>query len=141
MGVRVKSAEQLFQLMKFTDEEPIMAVYKARNPKFTAKHWEKTHRRGDWGSILVDAMKFCLSMKFEQSPTFLKALLQTEDRFIVEDQTSFPKKTADTWGAKLCGDEYVGPNLLGRLLMELRDQGSLEYHLPPDGLLFVQYLK
>lgn len=33
----------------------------------------------------------------------------------------FPKKSADTWGAKLIGVYYVGPNLLGQLLMELRD--------------------
>lgn len=35
----------------------------------------------------------------------------------------------------------MGPNLLGRLLMDLRDHGSLEYHLPPDGLHFVKCLK
>ena len=48
----------------------------------------------------------------------------------MEDQTSFPKKNADTWGAKLVGEEYVGPNLLGRLLMELREQKQLDYTLP-----------
>ena len=29
------------------------------------------------------------------------------------------------------GKEYVGPNLMGRLLMELRDNGRLDYTLPP----------
>ena len=63
---------------------------------------------------------------------FCDALAKTAERFIVEDQTSFPKKTADTWGVKLVKDEYVGPNLLGRLLMELRDNGNLSYWLPDD---------
>ena len=140
-GVTFKNSEQLFQLMKFVDEEPVKAVYQAANPKYTAKHWEKTHRRNDWGSIIVDAMKYCLTMKFRQSEEFHTSLLQSKGLFIVEDQTSFPKKTADTWGTKLVGNGYVGPNLLGRLLMELRDNGYLIYSLPEDALRFLDYLK
>lgn len=140
-GVLFKNSEQLFQLMKFRDKEPVEAVYQAANPKYTARHWEKTHRREDWGRIIVDVMKWCLTLKYEQSEMFRKTLLQTKGRFVVEDQTSFPKKTADTWGTKLVGTEYVGPNLLGRLLMELRDSGSLEYHLPEDALVFMRFIK
>lgn len=134
-----KNSEQLFQLMKFTDEEPVKAVYQAANTKYAAKHWEKTHRRSDWGSIIVDAMKFCLSKKYEQSEEFRSSLLQTKDLFIVEDQSSFPKKTADTWGVKRIGDNNVGPNLLGRLLMELRDK-ELTYTLPDNALKFTECL-
>ena len=139
-GVTFKNSEQLFQLMKFKDEEPVKAVYHASNPKYTSKHWEKTHRRHDWGAIIVDAMKFCLATKYEQSEDFRNALAQTVGMYIVEDQTSFPKKTADTWGTKLVGNEYVGPNLLGRLLMELRDNRSLKYRLPDDALAFTLFL-
>ena len=42
----------------------------------------------------------------------------------IEDGKDFRKKYADTWGVKRQGDFYVGPNLMGRLLMELRDNGS-----------------
>ena len=93
-----------------------------------------------WWIIYLDAMKYCLMMKYQQSEEFRSSLLQTKGLFIVEDQTSFPKKTADTWGTKLVGDEYVGPNLLGRLLMELRDNGNLTYSLPEDALRFLDYL-
>ena len=140
-GVTLKNSEQLFQLMKFKDEEPVKAVYQAGNPKYAAKHWEKTHRRSDWGAMIVDVMKFCLTLKYQQSEAFRSTLLRTKGLFIVEDQTSFPKKTADTWGAKLVGNEYVGPNLLGRLLMELRDNGELRYRLPEDALWGVKCLK
>jgi ribA/ribD-fused uncharacterized protein len=139
-SVPFKNSEQLFQLMKFKDEEPVKAVYQASNPKYPAKHWEKTHRRADWGSIIVDAMKFCLMTKFQQSEAFRSTLLQTKGLYIVEDQTSFPKKAADTWGTKLVGGEYMGPNLLGRLLMQLRDNGCLSYNLPDDALYFLKYL-
>ena len=121
--------------------EQVLAVYDANNPKMTAKHWEKTHRRADWGEMIVDAIKFCIQKKYEQSDTFRKKLRESEGYFIVEDQTSFPKKTPDTWGVKLVGDNFVGPNLLGRLLMELRKNGQLEYNLPPNALKFIDVLK
>ena len=38
---------------------------------------------------------------------------------------------ADAWGVKTKGQNYEGPNLMGRLLMELRD-GKMEYKLPDD---------
>ena len=139
--VSFKTSEQLFQLMKFKDAEPVLAVYQANNPKMTAKHWEKTHRRKDWGQMIVDAMKFCLTQKYEQSEAFRQELERSKGKYIVEDQTSFPKKTPDTWGVKQQGDNFVGPNLLGRLLMELRDNGKLDYALPVDAMKFIDYLK
>ena len=139
--VMFKTSEQLFQLMKFKDKEPVLAVYNANNPKMTAKHWEKTHRRSDWGQMVVDAMKFCLTKKFEQSEDFRAELERSRGKFIVEDQTSFTKKTPDTWGVKQQSDNFVGPNLLGRLLMELRDNGKLDYNLPADAMSFMEFLK
>ena len=139
--VMFKTSEQLFQLMKFKDKEPVLAVYNANNPKMTAKHWEKTHRRSDWGQMDVDAMKFCLTKKFEQSEDFRAELERSRGKFIVEDQTSFTKKTPDTWGVKQQGDNFVGPNLLGRLLMELRDNGKLDYSLAADAMSFMEFLK
>ena len=139
-GVTFKTSELLFQLMKFKEAEPVLAVYNANNPKMTAKHWEKTHRREDWGRMIVDAMMFCLTQKYEQNEDFRKELVRSKDKYIVEDQTSFPKKTPDTWGVKQQGSDFVGPNLLGRILMELRKNGKLDYLLPDDALCFFKYL-
>ena len=140
-GVSFKCSETLFQLMKFKDEDAVKEVYRSNNKRM-AKHWEKTHRREDWGKMVVDAMKYCLMRKFEQSEDFRNELERSRGKFIVEDQTSFKnKKEPDAWGVKLKDDHYVGPNLLGRLLMELRDNGKLEYNLPPDALEFLKYLK
>ena len=139
-SVTLKTSELLFQLMKFKEKEPILAVYNAKTPKMIAKHWEKTHRREDWGRMIVDAMKFCITQKYEQSEDFRKELERSNGKYIVEDQTSFPKKTPDTWGVKQQGSDFIGPNLLGRLLMELRDKGKLDYLLPDDALCFLKYL-
>jgi len=140
-GVTFDTTERLFQVMKFSSPEARMDVFHVAGGnrlKWTAKHWEKTsgNRRDDWGRIIVDAMKFCLSVKYEQSEEFRNELERSRGFFIVEDQTSFRSPAANTWGAKLVGNEYVGPNLLGRLLMELRDGGSLPYNLPEDAIHF-----
>jgi predicted NAD-dependent protein-ADP-ribosyltransferase YbiA (DUF1768 family) len=126
--------------MKFSDEASRKAVYaKVGNPKMTARHFEKVGSvRKDWGMFIVDAMKFCLMEKNRQSEEFCRELERSRGLFIVEDETTFQKKNPDTWGVKMSpdGNEFTGPNLMGRLLMELRDNGSLEYRLPEDMMDF-----
>ena len=147
-GLCFRSSEHLFQMMKFIKPDVVVKVWEGRTAnakhsnsiKMTARSYEPDHRREDWGSMIVDAMKFCLMQKYEQCETFRKELERSKGKYIVEKQAN-PKKKADTWSAKLEGDKWVGPNLLGRLLMELRDNGKLEYKLPEDALKFVQYLK
>ena len=140
-GVPFDCTEKLFQIMKFTDDVSRKAIYsvKGQTIKMKAKHFEKAGTvRPDWGEIIVDAMKFCLMEKYRQNEAFREELDRSRGLFIVEDQTTFPKKSPDTWGVKLSADgsEFVGPNLMGRLLMELRDNGKLDYTLPEDVLLF-----
>lgn len=135
-GVPFKNSEHLFQTLKFATPESITAVYQSNSPKMTAKHYQKLggHRREDWEQILVDVMKFCLQQKYEQCPEFKKELDSTIGYNIVELQDRKNDKEssrANGWGVKTKGQNYVGANLMGRLLMELRD-GKMEYKLPDD---------
>ena len=69
-------------------------------------------------------------------------IIQSKGKFIVEDQTG-RVKIPDAYGVILDAEQniYKGPNLLGRLLMELRDrQGQLDYQLPDDAFDFIQIL-
>jgi predicted NAD-dependent protein-ADP-ribosyltransferase YbiA (DUF1768 family) len=91
--------------------------------------------------MVIDAMKFCLVTKYEQSEEFRCKLESTRGLFIVEDQTTMRKNYPDAWGVKPSGTNFSGPNLLGRLLMELRDTGTLSYTLPTDALSFLEHLK
>lgn len=87
-----------------TPEAQKMVYEKKGNPKMTAKHIQKEHPewiREDWPSIIVVAMKFCLQTKYEQCEMFRNEQERSKGFYIVEDQTSFPKKNADTRGAKL----------------------------------------
>ena len=141
-GVVFDCAEKLFQVMKFTDPAARKAVYarKGMPIKWTAKGFERDGRcRSDWGEHLVDVLKFCLVTKYAQSEAFRAELARTGGRFIVEQAHG----RADTYSARLSDDgtTWSGGNLMGRLLMELRDKGSLEYHLPEDILHFSDLLE
>ena len=150
-GVEFKNSEQLFQIMKFPDRKTILSIYTKNGLplKWAAKSGEKKGMcRQDWGNIIIDCMMFCLQTKYDQNEDFRTALNVTKGHFIVEDQTNnkTSKKTgkvkpADSWGVVREGEIYVGSNLLGRLLMESRDNGKLPYNLPDDIFDFIKYLK
>lgn len=136
-GIEFSCVEKLFQCIKFCNNpEAVRDIYSAsgQTVKMKAKKWDKAGAtRDDWGQILVDAMKFCLNLKYEQVDSLRKAFTESSGLFIVEDQTTFGAKQANTWGCKLVGDKYIGPNLMGRLLMELRDNGLFDVQ-PPSGM-------
>lgn len=139
-GVAFDCTEKLFQIMKFSDEESRKIIYaqKGQPIKMKARHQEKGGAvREDWGRIFLDAMKFCLIQKYTQSSVFRQELERTKGLYIVEKQSN-PKRPANTWNAKLSDDglTWTGPNIMGRLLMELRDKGTLNYNLPEDAMLF-----
>ena len=153
-GVTIDCTERLFHLMKFRAtadaKECIKSEYAIKAGMNIKMHMKPIYRqhpewlRDDWGVMVVDAMKFCLQTKYEQCKAFRKELERSKGLFIVEDETARnarKHKDADSWGVNLVGNEYVGPSLLGRLLMELRDTGKLEYQLPDDAFEFLQYLK
>jgi hypothetical protein len=104
----------------------------------TAKMKSRPHRensRSDWDEVKYKVMRWCLRVKLAQNyEEFGGLLLATRDRSIVEQS-----RKDDYWGAKLAeasGDTLIGQNVLGRLLMELREKlkddtdGALKTVLP-----------
>lgn len=90
----------------------------------TAKMKSKPHRknsRPDWDEVRFKVMRWCLRVKLAHHyEDFGRLLLATRERPIVE----FSRKD-DYWGARAVGvgdEDLVGQNVLGRLLMELRQQ-------------------
>ena len=139
-GVTFDCTEKLFQVIKFSDEESRKVIYskKGQPIKMMARHQEKVGSvREDWGRIFIDVMKFCLMQKYSQSEAFRKELERSKGMFIVEQQPN-PKRPAGAYSAKLSedGKTWRGPNIMGRLLMELRDKGTLKYSLPEDAMRF-----
>lgn len=139
-SVPFECVEKLFQVMKFADTDSRKIIYgsKGQTIKMKAKHQHKAGVvRADWPQIIVDVLKFCLMQKYTQSEAFRNELERSKGLFIVEVQNN-SKKPADTYSAKLTpdGTTWSGPNLMGRLLMELRDNGKLVWTLPEDALDF-----
>ena len=81
-GVTFDSAEELFQMMKFKNKEVLLNIKNGvtnngktcHQVKKTVKSYEKDYRREDWGQMIVDAIKFCLQTKYDQSKDFREAL-------------------------------------------------------------------
>ena len=145
-GVTFNKTEKLFQCMKFTHAPVIKEIYAQNGMGMKQKAKKKEYQvyiREDWPRIFLDALKFVLVTKYEQSEEFRNELERSKGLFIVEDETGRRdrKKSADAYGTIRVGDEMVGPNLLGKFLMELRDTGKLDYTLPADALDFVEHLK
>jgi ribA/ribD-fused uncharacterized protein len=131
-GIQFACVEQMYHYIRLNNEQE-RAEYLKLIPnmglKMKAKAFAKRGvERSDWREIAVDVMRFCLNHKYQASAEFRKALADSGSKYIVEDESN-RKKKPDSWGAILdpATNEYYGKNIMGRLLMELREKGQLEY--------------
>jgi ribA/ribD-fused uncharacterized protein len=117
------SAEALYQACRFPHGFEIQKIVLAERSPMTAKmkskKYRQQHTRADWESIKVKVMKWCLRVKLAQNwQRFGDILRSTSDKPIVEES-----RKDDFWGAKRSEDgKLIGMNVLGRLLMELRQE-------------------
>ncbi|MCW3780353.1 NADAR domain-containing protein [Defluviimonas salinarum] len=121
-GVRIRTSEALYQACRFPHMPEVQQLIIGENSPMTAKMRSKPYRRvsrHDWDFVRVKIMRWCLRVKLAQNwREFGRLLLATGDRPIVEQS-----RKDDFWGAKVADDgTLVGMNVLGRLLMELREQ-------------------
>jgi ribA/ribD-fused uncharacterized protein len=125
-GKTWKTAEALFQAMRFTDDairEEIRAQKSPMQAKMTAKKYaDKMVVEPKSKEDLVNMDKV-LRLKLEQHPHLKQALLETGEELIVEDITNRPPGGNHAfWGAALVEGEWVGENNLGLLWMWLREE-------------------
>lgn len=148
-GVRILTSEALYQACRFPHLPEVQREIIGQHSPMTAKMKSKPHRkdsRSDWDRVRMKIMRWCLRVKLAQNyDEFGRLLLATKDRPIVEQSHK-----DDYWGAKAVGvadETLIGQNILGRLLMELREllkndeDGTLKTVPPlsiPDFLLLGQ---
>ena len=144
-GTHILTSEALYQACRFPHRPEIQRLIVQQASPMTAKMKSKPYRndsRPDWDAVRIKIMRWCLRVKLAQNwEEFGRLLRATKDRAIVEDS-----RKDDFWGAKEVDDKtLVGVNVLGRLLMELREDlkgtnsESLKKVLPldiPEFLLF-----
>lgn len=122
-GVRILTAEALYQACRFPHMPEVQREIIGQHSPMTAKMKSKPHRkhtRPDWDDVRFKIMRWCLRVKLAQNyGEFGRLLLATHDRPIVEQS-----RKDDYWGAKIAEDDatLTGQNVLGRLLMELRER-------------------
>lgn len=121
-GRRILTSEALYQACRFPHMPHVQELIVAQTSPMTAKMRSKPYRaqsRSDWDRVRVPIMKWCLRVKLVQNwDKFGNLLIQTGDRQIVEDSSK-----DDFWGAKRDDEGNLrGRNVLGRLLMELREK-------------------
>ncbi|WP_243708124.1 NADAR domain-containing protein [Luteimonas arsenica] len=122
-GVRILTSEALYQVCRFPHLPDVQKMIVGQISPITAKMRSMPYRkdsRPDWEQVRVRIMRWSLRMKLANNwNTFSALLLRTGERPIVEES-----RKDDFWGAKVVddGDTLVGMNVLGRLLMELREQ-------------------
>lgn len=126
-GVHILTTEALYQACRYPHMSDVQRQIIGQHSPMTAKMKSKPHRknsRPDWDEIRHKVMRWCLRVKLAQNyEEFGRLLLATGSQPIVEQS-----RKDDYWGAKVAddtgntGDTLVGQNVLGRLLMELREK-------------------
>ena len=143
-GKKWNSAEQLYQASKYFPgticlpvaangkgvvqpdvRKRIEATTNARGAKMTQKCAVKAGLvRKDWEDpeleIRIHSMRWVLELKLYHNPlTFGRELASTGNRQIVE-----VSRKDDFWGCKLDEGKLIGNNVLGKLLMDVRERAE-----------------
>ena len=122
------TSEALFQALRFEDvtiremirneKSPMSAKMVAKKKEYRTKRVVEPMSMED-----IDNMRLCLRIKFDQHRDLRDKLLKTKDHIIFEDVSARPPTTRNKfWGAVKTNDQLDGQNMLGKLLMELREE-------------------
>lgn len=115
-GYLFRTSEHFYQANKFEPgSEAFEMIVRQNSPMIAARVGRKKSLplRPDWNEVKVEIMRAALFLKFSTNKDLADKLIATGDAEIVE------KSSRDYfWG---CGKDGSGQNMLGKLLVELRE--------------------
>jgi hypothetical protein len=121
-GLVYPSVENAFQAAKKAPHK--RSQFTKISPKEARKLGRKPPIRDDWNMVRVKIMRELVYKKFKNNEELKRKLLETGDAILIEGNT-----WNDTfWGVNLKKPDpnsewgYVGKNMLGIILMEVREQ-------------------
>lgn len=121
-GVLIKTSEALYQACRYPSFPEIQKIIISQNSPMTAKMKSKAYRnktRKDWNEVRVRIMKWCIRVKLAQNWTKFGSVLESTLEYPIVEES----RKDDFWGAKPIDENtLIGMNVLGRSLMELRDE-------------------
>ena len=110
------TSEHYFQAQKYIDTPYADQIRTAKSPMIAARlgRSRKQPIRADWSEVKDDVMRRAVLRKFTTNTDIREVLLSTGDAILIE-------ATSDDyyWG---CGTKGTGLNMLGKILMEVRQQ-------------------
>ncbi|WP_038487358.1 NADAR family protein [Janthinobacterium agaricidamnosum] len=121
-GISIRTSEALYQVCRFPHRPDVQQFIIDEASPMIAKRKSKPYRdetRSDWDLVRHKIMRWSLRVKLARHySTFGELLLSTGERDIVEQSSK-----DNFWGAFVRPDgTLIGQNILGRLLMELRER-------------------
>lgn len=125
-GEKYSTTEAAFQAAKTLDPRERYEIQYAATPSEAKRLGRRVQLRGDWETIKVDVMHKLLQQKFAPGTECAKRLEDTGHAVLVEGTHWHDI----TWGIDLDHRPYpCGKNLLGQLLMRVRDEnrGQTEF--------------
>ncbi|HTL88386.1 MAG TPA: NADAR family protein [Leptolyngbya sp.] len=119
------TSEHYFQAQKFVGTSHEEDLRQAKNPREAADMGRDRNRplRPDWEAVKDDVMREAIYAKFTQHADLREKLLATGEAVLVEHT-----KNDRYWGD---GGDGTGRNMLGKLLVELRDRIRSEMPATP----------
>ena len=128
-----RSVEHAYQFRKAIEmsQEDLAEEIRQTHSSYNAMEIAKNIRTGDkWLDMKMSIIYELLKVKADQSKVFYNKLISTKGRQLVEDTSH------DYWGK---GSSGTGLNMLGRLLMTLRDTYNPKYtNVPPSNYSYPQ---
>ncbi len=106
--------EAPYQAMKTSIKEEQDLIHNAKTSTEARLLGQKITMRKDWDEVRIPFMKECLMAKFLQHKDLRDQLMSTANEELVEDSP-----VDFFWG---CGKDDSGVNMLGKLLMEVREE-------------------
>ncbi|MBQ3915918.1 MAG: NADAR family protein [Ruminococcus sp.] len=112
-GITYQNSEAAFQAQKTTDID-VRRQFADLDPSAAKKMGRKLSLRPDWEQVKVQVMYEVVSAKFSQNPDLKEMLIATGDQELIE---------GNDWGDRIWGQvDGNGQNLLGKILMRVRDE-------------------
>ena len=117
-GITYPTNEHFFQAMKTFDIDERRAIANCATPGQAKRMGRRVALRPDWEQVKINAMYVGLSKKFTDEH-LADLLLKTGDEYLEEGTTWHDNE----WGNCSCPkcQNIEGKNLLGQLLMKVRD--------------------
>ena len=119
-GIKYKNNEAAFQAQKTKDIKDRFQ-FASLNPSEAKKLGRRIELRSDWEQVKTNVMyEICLA-KFTQNADLKQKLLDTHDEYLEE---------GNTWNDRVWGTvNGVGENRLGKILMRIREELSMDFDL------------